>query len=164
VLLRQLVAGFLQRNWSFCRLGIVHQRWASNLFLKIGKSQICKFVLSFRRRKSTNFLGLPVSKTHIRKIFVIKLHIANRLFLQNTHKLTTLSQSSPKSCLFKAVLLFFAKLCYIILAIFVRRKSMYLRTCGTLSPLKRLGLQIGNPQNKNPQVRKFANFFLDLQK
>jgi hypothetical protein len=51
-------------------------------FFWVRKSQIVKFLGSFRYRRYENFLGMPVSKSQIRK-FVLLI----RKFLQNTAQL-----------------------------------------------------------------------------
>jgi hypothetical protein len=69
----------------------------SNLFLRIRKSQIRKFLGSFRYRKSANFLGVPIANPQI--IIMINPQIANSQI--STKFCTTLSQNSPKSGLLK---------------------------------------------------------------
>ncbi len=58
-------------------------------FLKVVKSQIHEFSVSFCCRQSAHFLGMQVRKSQTRK------------FLQkNTYCITTLSQDSPISCIY----------------------------------------------------------------
>ncbi len=100
-----------------------------NLFLKkVRKSQIRKFLGSFRYRKSAHFLGKPLCKSKICNFLLISPQIAIRKFLQNTAQL----------CL-KTVIQILIRASD---AIFVRRKSMFLRNCGSFisgNKIKRLG-------------------------
>jgi hypothetical protein len=67
----------------------------TQIFLLVSKSQIRKFLGSFRNHKSANFFGVPVRKSHIRKFVVIDPQIANP-------QISLLSQSEKcKSAHFK---------------------------------------------------------------
>ncbi len=58
------------------------RKWARKYFSLVRKSPICKFLGSFRCRKSASFLGMPVRKSQIRKCFglISKLQIHNFVF------------------------------------------------------------------------------------
>ncbi len=87
---------------------------------EIIRSGQANFLLKSANRKSAN------SRAHST--------IANLQISTKYH--TTLPQNSPKSRFFKTILLFCINLNYsrALYALFVRRKSMYMRTCGGLSP------------------------------
>ncbi len=57
--------------------------WASKLFFKVRKSQIRKFLSSFRYRKSAKLLGRPVRKSA--KLLWLIRNLQIRKFLPKTH-------------------------------------------------------------------------------
>jgi hypothetical protein len=78
-------------------------------------------------RKSASYFGVPVRKSKIRKFLWFILRSQTRKFLRNTAQL----------CLKIVIKVVFVKVFYVkiwiraLYAIFVRRNSMYLRTCGS---------------------------------
>ncbi len=54
-----------------------YQRWVRNFFL-FRKSQISKYLGSFRNHKSANLWGVPARKSQIRKFFMMNPQISNR--------------------------------------------------------------------------------------
>ncbi len=87
--------------------------------------KIRKFSGSFHYLKSENFLGMRVRKW---QIFINNLQIKSTNFLQNT---TQLCLKIVQEVAFLLDFLLCTNLIRALYAIFVRRKSMYLRTCGS---------------------------------
>ncbi len=114
-----IILVFVRLQSSFCcpgnsrpRLGLVSREGlqsedyfppmvGTKFFFVSPQTQIRKFFDSFRNRKSTNFWGVPVRKSQIRKFLMINPQIANP-------KISLVSQSAianPLVCKEKAVFL-----------------------------------------------------------
>ncbi len=65
----------------------MHYGRKANLFLKVRKSQIHKFLGSIRIHKYANFFGMPVHKLKIFKFLLLIPKAQIRKFLQNTAQL-----------------------------------------------------------------------------
>jgi hypothetical protein len=102
-----------------------YQRWESKHFLKVRKSQIRKFMDSFRYRKFTKFLWCASLHKSVFFLLIQKSHISQI----STKYCTNLSQNGLKvlfKTIFKICINLIKASCYII-----RRKSMCLRACGS---------------------------------
>ncbi len=75
---------------------------------KVFKSQIRKFLGSFRYRKSANFLDVPVRKSQIRKLLWL---IGKSQIRKSTENCTILTDNSPKSCHFKWFIIIIIIIC-----------------------------------------------------
>ncbi len=106
------------------------------------KENLCSFC------KSVNFLGMQVRKS---QIFIIKPQIANPQI--STKYCTALSQSSPKSRLF---IRFYCVqiLSRALYSTFVRRKSMYLLTCGSFKSATHKKVRSANRKSAKSNLRK----------
>jgi hypothetical protein len=99
------------------------RRWASKLFIEVRKSQISKFLGSFRYRNYANFIGMPAPQIANPQIFTINPQIAN----PQIYKVSVLHKKLEHYMLFM-----------------VGEKNMYLRTCGSPQIIKKIG-----PANRN---------------
>ncbi len=83
-----------------------------------------------RYRKSANFIGVPVRKLQNCKFPWLIRKSRSRIFYKILHNSVT---KQPKKSAFERLIFYFVLWINAFFAIFLRRKSMYLRTCGSFN-------------------------------
>jgi hypothetical protein len=125
-----------------CACTLYNRGWKANFYksLQIANLQILGLILLSQIRK---FLRCASPQIANPQIFMINPQISSKFC-------TFLSKNSPSSRLFHRIFSYvqvWIREVYVI-QYFARRKSMYLRTCGSLSP--QITKKIGSAKNRKP--------------